>query len=617
MKPILIVAPFEDMYLQSLDLNKKYNYIDVVQTSLNDAVKFISDNESEGIEVVISRGGTLQKIKESFNKLSTVEIKVSPYDILNAVNKAKKFGNNICVIGFKNIIDGVEDLGRIMDVNLMTYLVNSKEDVKIAFDDATSKYKIDVVLGGSLTERMAKEWGVNTVYLQTNKGSIEQSILEAKHLLDVKAFEREKTERFKAILNNTKEGIIATDKNGEIIIFNESAEKILNFEKEDVLNRNVSDVFKNSDIAKSFQNDSPEYGKLETNSNKYILVNKVPVIIKNQLSGMVATFEDITKIQEYEKTIRTNLLKKGHVAKFKFDDIIGNSTEILKVKEKAIRYSDNSSNILIVGDTGTGKEVFAQSIHNSSSRKNGPFIAINCAAIPATLIESELFGYTSGAFTGANREGKQGLFELSHTGTLFLDEIGETTPELQSRLLRVLQEREVRPIGSDKVIPIDVRIISATNKSLIEEVRNSNFRRDLYYRLNVLSLYLPCLKDRVEDIELFSRYFISKNSPNTQTIKLTNDAIKSLRDYDWPGNVRELENVIQRLSILFSGQTVSRQDVLDVLDEYVHPEIIEEPLKAIEKEFINKTILECDGNKTEAAKRLGISRTQLWRKTKK
>lgn len=615
MKSILIIAPYKNMYDDSIELSKEYDFVDVDFGTLEDAVNIVRNKVNNGIEVVISRGGTLSRIRESFPGLSTVEIKVSPYDMVSAIDKAKKYGKNICVIGFKNIIDGVENLGSILGVNIITYLVKNKIEAEQAFKDAISKYQIDAVLGGSLAESMSKDLSLQTVYLKTSKNSIIESILDAKNILDIKLKDKIRTERIEAILNNMNEGVIATDNTGKIILYNKSAEKMIGINNEDIISNHTIPFFKKLNLEMYNDDINMNFNKLVNYGNKSLLVHNVPILIKNQYSGSVATFEDVTKIQEYEEMIRSNLIKKGNIARYTFSDIIGNSPQINKSKEKAYKYAINDSNILIIGDTGTGKEIFAQSIHNSSLRKNGPFVAINCPAIPPSLMESELFGYEKGTFTGANREGKRGLFTLAHTGTVFLDEISETSMDMQLRLLRVIQEREVRPIGSDKVIPIDVRIISATNKSLLDEVKKGKFRRDLYYRLNVLNLNIPTLFERKDDIELLCNYFIRKQkSKSSKYIKLSSKALQFLETYHWPGNIRELENVIQRLCILYDGNDVDADGVVEILDEYVEPNYDENPLKLNEKIFINQVVKECNGNKTEAAKKLGISRTQLWRK---
>src|SRR5690625_1179420 len=273
---------------------------------------------------------------------------------------------------------------------------------------------------------------------------------------------------------------------------------------------------------------------------------------------MVA-LQDVTGIQEMESKIRKKIHLRGHIAKYRFNHIITRSELVKSTIDTAKSYSKVDSNVLIIGETGTGKEMYAQSIHNQSYRKNKPFVAINCAALPENLLESELFGYAEGAFTGAMKGGKQGIFELAHQGTLFLDEIGEVSAKLQSRLLRVLEEREVMRIGDDKVIPVHVRIIAATNKNLLKMVKDNLFREDLYYRLSVLDLYLPPLRAYKEDIPLLTNYFIEKFSTEW-AIKITDGAYKKLSEQNWDGNIRQLQNFCERWSVLCKNKTVDSHE---------------------------------------------------------
>jgi len=613
-KPILIIAPYEEMYHSALNISKKYDNVDVAFASLEDAYRTAKDKIAIGAEIIISRGGTYRRLKNSDICVPTVEIKISSYDILIALHKAKEKGKNICVIGFENIISGVQNLGPILDMNLKSYLITNKHEAEIAFNEAVKKYRADVVLGGSLAEKMAIDNGIFTVHLNTSDSLITTSIEESINILEIKWKEMEKTERYKAILNNINEGIISIGRDGEVIIFNPSAERIIGINQNDIVGKNVKDIFQNN-IGEILMSNQVEYGKYEIGDNKTVLMNKVPISIKDELSGSVATFDDITKIQEYERIIRSDMRKKGHYAKYTFSDMIGNSKKLNKIKEMAIKYSKADSNIIIYGETGTGKEVLAQSIHNESNRCNGPFVALNCASIPINLIESELFGYSGGAFTDAKKDGKSGIFVMGHKGTVFLDEIGDTSLEFQTKLLRVIQEKEVRPIGSEKIIPIDVRIISATNKQLFDYVKAGKFRRDLYYRLNVLSLDLPTLSERIDDLELLSGYFLRKqNFEKGKKIFFTKSALDILKSYHWPGNIRELQNVMERVSIMFD-EKVDEKDIIEFLDEYnLENKSDENSIKKFEKEYIVNVIKECGGNKTRAAEKLGISRTQLWRK---
>jgi transcriptional regulator with PAS, ATPase and Fis domain len=348
-----------------------------------------------------------------------------------------------------------------------------------------------------------------------------------------------------------------------------------------------------------------------------VLSNKVPVKVGGEIMGAVETLEDVTKIREYENIIRVKLAEKGHVTHFTFNDIIGDSSAIKETVLLARKFAEVDSIILVEGESGTGKEVFAQAIHSASNRSNGPFVAVNCGAIPDSLIESEMFGYHPGAFSGARREGKDGLFTQAHTGTIFLDEISETSQSFQTTLLRVIQEMEVRPLGSDKVIPIDIRIIAATNRRLKHEVDHGNFRRDLYYRLNILRLNIPPLRFRKKDIPHLVRHFISYNTTKLcKDVSISQNAMSALKRYDWLGNIRELQNVIERLCVTCDLK-IDDELVASAMDECFLEDFEDtERMDCVRKNHILEVLRQCGNNKKKAAEKLGISRTTLWRELK-
>ncbi len=262
---------------------------------------------------------------------------------------------------------------------------------------------------------------------------------------------------------------------------------------------------------------------------------------EDSLQGLVVHLQEITKVQRLEGEIRREMYAKGQIAKFSFNDIVGKSSSIERTIKYAKGFAVCDDTILIEGESGTGKELFAQAIHNGSRRYEHPFVAVNCASLPDNLLESELFGYVEGAFTGAKKGGKLGLFEVAHKGTIFLDEIGDISQLLQARLLRVLQEKQIRRIGDDRVIPVDVRVIAATNRKLSDLVANEQFRHDLYYRLNVLKLLLPPLRERLQDIPDLARYLLKNWSKDLEYCKKLelDRAFKILQAYSWPGNIRE------------------------------------------------------------------------------
>ncbi|HCP7062584.1 TPA: sigma 54-interacting transcriptional regulator, partial [Clostridioides difficile] len=285
--------------------------------------------------------------------------------------------------------------------------------------------------------------------------------------------------------------------------------------------------------------------------DKKFILSKKPFYLYKNIEGCLITLKDVNNIEILEQKIRSDSVKRGYVAKYKFNNIIGNSSIIKDCIKKAKKMALTDNPILITGETGTGKEAFTQSIHNHSNRKNKPFVAINCASLPSELLESELFGYEDGSFTGAKKGGKKGLFELAHTGTIFLDEIGDMPHDLQVKLLRVLQEKEIRKIGGTSIIPIDVRILAATNKDLEKLIIENKFRMDLFYRISMFTLDLPPLRKRLEDIPLLLESFL-KELPY-KNIKLDKSLLEALNSYTWMGNIRELRNCIEYMAYMGSN----------------------------------------------------------------
>lgn len=348
--------------------------------------------------------------------------------------------------------------------------------------------------------------------------------------------------QFSILLQGLEEGIIGVDSKGLVYFYNDSAEAIIGLKKIEVLGSYVRDLIPQLPFESVIKSAHSIKQKLVKINGCPISANVFPITNDNNLYGAAAIIKKFSDSEKEQHKLRSQLIGKGHIAKYIFEDIIGRSEKMNKVKEIAKRMAKSDSSILIRGETGTGKELFAQAIHNYSNRKEYQFVAVNCAALPQSLLESELFGYEEGAFTGARKGGKLGLFELAHMGTLFLDEIGEIDLALQARLLRVIQEREVMRIGGDRVINVDVRIIAATNRDLKELAQQGKFRKDLYFRLNVLPLNLIPLRDRKDDIILLmDRIKIELN----KKFKLSAEVEKVFREHDWEGNVRELRNYIE------------------------------------------------------------------------
>lgn len=379
--------------------------------------------------------------------------------------------------------------------------------------------------------------------------------------------------RLEVIINTVDEAILAIDKEQKIILINSAFEHLLGINSFSAIDKKLNNILPQVDLTSTLTNTLCIVNKIQQIKNNYYVLNAYPILDTNEsVEGVVTTFKPVGQVQELEYKVRRELKKQGNIAKYNFSDIIGTSQQLENVSSLAHQFAKTNLTILIEAESGTGKELFAQAIHNASDRKNGPFVAINFAAIPDNLIESELFGYEDGAFTGAKKGGKSGLFEEAHNGTIFLDEIGDSGLDVQKRLLRVLEEREVRRVGGRNIIPIDVRVIAATNQNLIELVEKNMFRSDLFYRLCTLPLGIPPLRDREEDILIFMDYFAQKFYQ--RKILLDSSVKEYLLKYSWPGNIRELENIVNYMcSIVPIGETATIKHLPIYLTRNITPKI--------------------------------------------
>jgi transcriptional regulator, propionate catabolism operon regulatory protein len=590
-------------------------------------VKVIGTHEAirdYGSDIIVARGVTYLTLKKNFKDKSIIEIEVTAYDVIRAIGECKKKFNakKIAIIGSETMIYGTESLEGIMGVCIEVFKIEDEEDVVRALDIA-AMHGIDAIVGGLTAYSLAKDRGWNCLWIRTGKEAIRQAIKEALNTARTVMMERTKAELFKIILEHTKEALIAVDRDGKINTLNKPAYKNLKIAYDrNLTGQPIHNYINDEKLLSNIRSGEKELDVIGTINETMVAYSCIPIKVGTSSEGALVSFENVNKIQEMESKIRRELSQKGLVAKYSFGNIIGKSSELTKTIQIAYKYSQVDSNILLCGETGTGKELFAQSIHNTSSRKLEPFVAVNCAALPENLLESELFGYVDGAFSGASKGGKSGLFELAHRGTLFLDEVEELPFNLQAKLLRVLQEKEIRRIGDDRVIPVDVRIIAATNVDLKEKIMNNKFRQDLLFRLNILNLKIPPLSERKGDVEYIACYFIemyckkfSKSIP-----KLTLEAVKVLNSYNWPGNIRELRNICERIAVLVEGDIIDKDDIISFLDaneEYgeKNPNAFNNTGK--EAEDINKLIEAAKFNKAEMARLMGISRTTLWRRLNK
>ncbi|PLR97633.1 sigma-54 interaction domain-containing protein [Bacillus sp. T33-2] len=449
------------------------------------------------------------------------------------------------------------------------------------------------------------------------------------------------------IINLSAERIVVVDRGGIVRYINEAYCEFLKTTVEYAIGRHVTEVIENTRMHIVAKTGLAELASVQPINGSEMIANRFPLIVDGQLVGALGTvmFRNPEDWWEYKRKIQPLLeelkyyktkFEKELKSKYSFNDLIGNSPAFSSAKDLAERVSGSQSAVLLLGESGTGKELFAHAIHNNSTRASFPFVPINCASIPEHLLESELFGYEDGAFTGAKKGGKKGQFQIANCGTIFLDEVGDMPLSMQSKLLRALQEKEIQRIGGQNSIPVDVRVIAATHRDLEKMVEDGKFRKDLYYRLNVIKIEIPPLRNRRGDIGLISASLLKKleRKFHRKGIELSAEVIEKLEQHNWPGNIRELENVLERainvldgnivriahLPLYLRDQDTETESICEFISSKNEAVIKVQPLKEtmalVEKQSILHALRVTKGNKLEAARLLHISKTSFYEKCK-
>lgn len=604
--------------------------IQCAYVGLDDAIEIVKEMESDGIEVVLARGGTAPLVRKHI-QVPVLSFPLSTIDLLKCIREAANFGRNILLVSFTKRMKGIEFANELFNIRLTQSVCRNYKDMQKLISTRCDEF--DAMVGGSTSSAVAKTYGLNAVETQTSEEAIDSTLESAISVAKYNRIEREKSHRFGLIIDGVSDGVIAYDREGTITTFNDRAYSLLKIDQKSSVDKSFDDLLPQSRGMNVISTQLPIRDKIERIGNELFVFNHIPIVINNEAVGGVTTFKEASAVMKVENEIRRSI-SKGLVAKYNVSDLIYKSDAMKKIVKRLKRFALTNSTLTIVGETGTGKEILAQSIHNLSQRSKQAFVSINCAALTEQLLQSELFGYEEGAFTGSKKGGKPGLFETAHKGTIFLDEIGTTSQNVQRHLLRVLQEREVMRIGADRIIPVDVRVIAASNKELVEEVNKGSFREDLFFRLNVLSINIPPLRNRLEDIPYLVERFLKILSLEykKESFQIPDRCIKKLQGYFWPGNVRQLKNFMERLFLICdSGFNMNVFDELFIeLIEYrprefmpairSKPASLKDQLRTNNSQNEYETIkkaLEASGFcKAKAAKLLGISRTTLWKKLK-
>jgi len=605
----------------------------VVEQGLLETAIPVARQHLDEAEVFVSRGGTVLVLREMGSGVPVVEMQVTARDLAIALEKARhliqKDTFRIGVVSFPNMIQQLKDFLPFLSLDITCYELSIGENVEDTLRTAMAD-GMDVLLGGVTTFSLARKNGLPVVLIESGETSVKYALEEANRIVAAQRLNRRRAEELRIITESISEAVIAVDERGAISRMNGAAKSLL---------RAYIRGGQGGDLAlpeslKEILAQRREVRKMLQFGDTRVLVNVLPVAVKGATASSVATLQDVSHIQAMEEEIRREMYLKGYTAKFNFADIVACDELTLRTMALAKRYAATSASILIQGESGVGKEVFAQSIHNASDRRLRPFIAMNCAAIPESLIESELFGYVDGAFTGARKKGKPGIFELAHGGMIFLDEISEMPFHLQARLLRVLQEHEVMRLGDDKIIPIDVRVIAATNRNLEKLTKDGLFRVDLYWRLNVLNLFIPPLRERRADVLPLIDRMLSETEGCAARFTVSAACGDYLESYRWPGNVRELKNFCERVSAICDQEeldtdlaaTLLRAGSADNLDVAADQAISAPPSRGaapgddmvpvgiLDDPVALRDFVRAQGSLQAAAKILGLHRTTLWRR---
>lgn len=617
-----------DLIKQTLLEQKKAYPVYEVSGSLEsrDGIQQAKALQEEGVRVIISAGMNAVNILQHVT-IPVICIQRSRLSLALTLKKALESVNGdasqialVCSSGL--FLEAAKKAREVFEFNIHIQIYSDSDNL-IAILQQLKDQGVTTIIGPSVVLHGAESLGMQTVPAPLEKEDILQAVEQAEEHLQTIENYFQNNEIIRVIQNSTPYGILAADREHRLLEINEAAMMLFGVEKSQVFGLDVfSTLFSSNSIKEPIRMLEQNNDQILTIRQDLVLVHLEQIQRDHEIIAYVYTMKPISQIQQEEERTRKQLHKKGSSARGTFDNIIGSSPAMQKAIHIAKRIAQVNSTILICGQTGCGKELFAQSIHNYSPRRSAPFVVINCAALPESILESILFGYEPGAFTGAQSRGKQGLFEIAHNGTVFLDEISEMPLNTQARFLRVLQEREVMRLGSDKAIPVDIRVIAATNKNLAEMVSKNLFRQDLFYRINVLTLQLPPLSQREGDLRLLTDYFIARKARdlNRPVSGIQEEAFQYLSQYPLPGNIRQLSNIVEAAVALSDTDRITK----DVMELVLAPHIVqpqdmrvEGDLGQAEAAALWKALKQNHFQRMKTAQALQISSSTLWRKIKK
>ncbi|MFZ4552088.1 MAG: propionate catabolism operon regulatory protein PrpR [Aquabacterium sp.] len=614
--------------------------VEVLDMGFDQAVARVRELQRQRpVDVIVAAGSNGAYLRQRLDT-PVVLVKVGGFDLMQALTHARRLSARIGLVTYEGMAPDITQFDNLFAFGVSQRSYRTEEEAQACVRELQQQ-GIEVVVGSGVVADLADQHGMTGIFLYSIdavRGALEDAVEVAR----ASRIEQAKRERLSTILAQLSDGVIAVDRQEHILTLNPTMAQWLGVTAEQWLGRRLSEVCPELSLQHTLRLGAQDLERIERVKGKTLIVNRIPLIEQGVLTGALLSSQDPISIQRVDRHIRTRIKPQAQHARYELHQLIGHSQAIARVQRMASSCARSQATVLLIGESGTGKEVVAQGIHMASDRRDMPFVAVNCAAVSESLLESELFGYEEGAFTGARRGGKIGLFEAAHNGTIFLDEVGEMPLSLQTRLLRVLQEREVLRVGATEPTPVNVRVIAATHRDLASHVAEGRFRQDLFYRLNILRIDMPALRERAEDVPelaqaLHGRVCARLGLHPSATLALLGALIEQSAHYPWPGNVRELENLIERLVAyaasrsepipawqlagfvqdtapeLFMAPTVAVRPSR-MLTAGPMPAPSTEPRRPVSLAEIQRVLQACEGDKGRAAQQLGMSRTTLWRK---
>ena len=631
-RPRLCFMSYRQIRLLAMPIVAEYGgraEIEVIDGSFEAALDLARKRLDSGLVDVFVSAGSNASLLRSGISAPVATIQLSGFDILQALIKASATADRVGIVMYGHTLPELESIKGLLNIDIHQYAYQTPDSARECIRQLHSD-GIGVVVGSSLVVELAENAGLVGL-LAYSHASIRQGFEDALELARVAQLEAGRYDQLNTVLHTLQEAVLAVNQSEQIIAINPAMQRILGLARSPRLGEPLASLTTDLTLRETLERSQPEHGVVLRLQGRDWIANRTPIHENGQTIGAALTLYDARTIHEADNSLRIQHRRSDHAAHHRFESLAGQAPAFLQAIARARRYAATDFSVLITGESGTGKELFAQAIHNAGPRARQPFVAINCAAFPEMLLESELFGHEEGAFTGARRGGKRGLFEAAHTGTLFLDEIGDMPLTLQTRLLRVLQERRITRLGSITSIPVDVRVIAATHQPLLQMVSARQFRQDLYFRLNTLTLGLPALRDRGGDVRTLAERLLAQSLTRVgvsgiaaaQVLGHLGDA---MAQHQWPGNVRELANMCDRIAVYLSQyhriETVEweelRHECPELFAASLH--IDRTPAAAVpqpqptDRHALALAALERHGGRPgAAAAELGISRSTFWR----